>query len=375
MLTPLNSVELREVSLPLVSPFETSFGMETVKKALLVILKKGSVTAYGECIAGVGPWYNEETISSAKHVIKEFLLPVLFTETLETASDFLESAARIRGNNMAVAAVEMALWDLTGKLQGRSISQLLGGQKDAVPVGVSIGIQPSLTKLLALVRGYLSEGYQRIKIKIRPGYDLEPVKAIREQLPDTSLQVDANSSYSIQEADPIRQLDPFNLLLIEQPLGYDDIIDHSKLQKEISTRICLDESIHSPEDARKAIELGACKVINIKAGRVRGLNRSKEIHDFCRGQRIPVWCGGMLETGIGRAFNVALASLPGFTLPGDTSASMRYFKRDIIEREFELTGNGTLQVPDGPGIGVEVDHELLDSYTTHKEIFTIDQIR
>ncbi len=344
--------------------------METKKEALIIIIRKDAVTAYGECVAGRGPWYNEETIASARHIIKEFLSPMLFQTNLETPSQFLDLTGRIRGNSMAVGAVEMALWDLLGKFTDESLSELLGGQKSEVEVGVSIGIQPSINGLVETVASYLKEGYRRIKIKIKPGYDVEPVKAIRRKFPEIRLQVDANSAYSLQHSHVLKELDAFDLLLIEQPLGHDDILDHSKLQKQLSTPICLDESIHTPDDARKAIEIDACRVINIKPGRMRGLQRSKELHDLCVKLKIPVWCGGMLETGIGRAFNVALASLAGFTLPGDTSASRRYFKCDIITTEFELTKDGTLDVPEGLGIGVEVDRRFLDSCTTSREIVT-----
>jgi O-succinylbenzoate synthase len=330
--------------------------------------------AYGECVASSGPWYSEETIASAEFVIKQFLAPLLFRNDLESPAHFIEMSQGIKGNNMAVAAVEMALWDLQGKLEGKSLSQLIGGTKKEVAAGVSVGIQRSIDRLLEVVSSYLDEGYSRIKIKIKPGYDVEPTRAIRKMFPGVPLQVDANASYALTDAKTLKELDPFDLLLIEQPLAHDDIIDHSKLQKQLSTPICLDESIHTPEDARKAIEIDACRVINIKAGRVRGLGWSKQIHDFCVGRKVPVWCGGMLETGIGRAFNVALASLPGFTLPGDTSASRRYFKLDIITKEFELTKDGTLEVPDGPGIGVEVHEGRLNSSTTCKEILTAGQM-
>jgi O-succinylbenzoate synthase len=371
-LGPIDSLELRTIQLPLVAPFETSFGTETIKEAVLVILRKDDVAAYGECVALSGPWYSEETITSAKFIIKHFLAPLLFRDDLESPAHFIEMSQGIKGNNMAVAAVEMALWDLQGKLEGRSLSQLIGGTKKQVAVGVSVGIQPSIDRLLQVVSSYLDEGYSRIKIK--PGYDVGPTRAIRRMFPGVPLQVDANSSYTLSDAKTLKELDEFDLLLIEQPLGHDDIIDHSKLQKQLSTPICLDESIHTPEDARKAIEIDACRVINIKPGRVRGLHGSKQIHDFCVDRKVPVWCGGMLETGIGRAFNVALASLPGFTLPGDTSASRRYFKLDIITREFDLTKDGTLEVPTRPGIGVEVHEERLNSSTTSKEILTAAQM-
>jgi O-succinylbenzoate synthase len=333
-----------------------------------VFIKKEGLTGYGECVANTGPWYNEETIVSAKHVIKSYLAPVLFERKLESPADFLEMTNTIRGNNMAVATVEMALWDLLGKMRGEPVSRLLGGEKNEVDVGVSVGIQPTPNALVETVNSYLNDGYGRIKVKIKPGFDVEYVKAIRNKFPGVKLQVDANSAYRLDDLMILKKLDAFDLLLIEQPLAHDDIIDHSKLQLQLSTPLCLDESIRTPEDARKALEIGACKIINIKAGRVRGLQKSKEIHDLCLKQKIPVWCGGMLETGIGRAFNVALASLIGFTLPGDTSASNRYFKTDIITGEFKLKPGSKLVVPKGAGVGVEVNTTVLDSYTVSREM-------
>jgi O-succinylbenzoate synthase len=365
-LTPIDSLELREIRLPLVTPFETNLGVEREKHALLVILRKEGITGYGECVAGIGPWFSEETIASAKYIIQTYLAPILFEQHTTTAPAFIALTEGIRGNNMAVACVEMALWDLLGKMQDTSLSKLLGGKKEEVEVGVAIGLQPSPGKLVETVDGYLRGGYRRIKVKIKPGYDVEYVKAVRKAFPEIKLQVDANSAYTIEDTKHLKMLDEFKLLLVEQPLGHDDVLDHAKLQKKLSTPICLDESIHTPDDARKALEVEACKVINIKPGRVRGFQRSKEIHDLCLKRNVPVWCGGMLETGIGRAFNVALASLPGFTLPGDTSASRRYFKRDIITREFNLTTRSTLPVPHGPGIGVEIDSEALDAVTVSR---------
>jgi O-succinylbenzoate synthase len=347
--------------------------VETVKQALIVTIKKRDVFAYGECVAMSGPWYSEETINSADYVLRELLIPELFKKKFETPARFLETTKGIRGNNMAVATVEMALWDLMGKITGKPLFQLLGGQKREVQVGVSIGIQPSINDLLKRATSYLQDGYKRIKIKIKPGYEVEPVRAIRKEYPEILLQVDANSAFSLEDFQTLKQLDAFKLLLIEQPLAHDDILDHSKLQKQLTTPICLDESIHTPQDAKKALEIDACRVINIKPGRVRGLQRSKDIHDLCMRMNIPVWCGGMLETGIGRAFNVALASLPGFTLPSDISASKRYFTRDIIKKEFELTSNGTLEVPKEPGIGIEVDKARMDACTVSRELFTADQ--
>ena len=366
-LGPIESLELRDVRLPLTSPFESIFGVQRVKEALLITLRKEGVAAYGECVAAPAPGYSEETITSAKYIIRQYLAPLLFREDLESPAHFIELSSWIRGNNMAVAAVEMALWDLQAKFQSKSLSELLGGRKKEVAVGVSVGFQPSIDSLVKVVGSHVREGYKRIKIKIRPGHDLAPVKALRSEFPETPLQVDANSTYKLTDAKTLKELDPYKLLLIEQPLAYDDILEHSTLQNQLSTPICLDESINSLDNARQAIEIGACRIINIKPGRVRGLLCSKATHDFCLTKDIPVWCGGMLETGIGRAFNVALSTLPGFTLPADTSASKRYFKQDIITREFELTKDGTLTVPEGPGIGVELSQSVLKSCTVDKE--------
>ena len=374
-LTPIDSLQLRTVRLPLVSAFESNLGVESVKEALIMIVEKDGVRAYGECVAGNGPWYSEETIISAGYIIKKFLAPSLFANVFTSPEQFLDSTRRLRGNNLAVAAVEMALWDLMGKSKHQSLSKLLEGSKTEVEAGVSVGIQPSIQTLVDKVTLRLAEGYRRIKIKIKPGFDLEPVREIRRRFPDIPLQVDANSAYTLEDSPLLKQLDAFKLLLIEQPLAPNDLIDHSKLQKQLSTPICLDESIRSMSDVRQAIEIGACRVINLKPGRVRGLGCSRAIHDFCLARKVPVWCGGMLETGIGRAFNVALASLPGFTLPGDISASRLYFEKDIIKEEFELTGAGTIEVPREPGIGVHVDEEFLELKTISKETVSKDQVQ
>ena len=361
--------------MPLVAPFETSLGVENAKDALLLTVRKAGTVAYGECVASRSPHYGEETIASAKYIIKQYLAPLLFRENLEGPTHFLELSSWVKGNNMAVASVEMALWDLESKLEGRSLAKQLGGTKQEVAVGVSVGIERPPEKLFGTVGSYLHEGYRRVKVKIKPGYDLEPVKAIRARFPDVPLQVDANSAYQLSDTPILKQLDGFGLLLIEQPLDAADIIDHSKLQKQLRTPICLDESVRNPHDAEKAVEIDACRIINIKPGRVRGIQPAREIHDFCVARGIPVWCGGMLETGIGRAFNIALASLPGFSLPGDISASKRYFQRDIITKPFELTKDGTLPVPEGPGIGVEVNQHLLDACTVSMETVTEATLR
>jgi O-succinylbenzoate synthase len=270
---------------------------------------------------------------------------------------------------MAKAGLEMATWDLWARQQGISLSRALGGTRTSVEVGVSVGIQASVDHLLRVIDGYLAEGYRRIKIKIKPGWDVDVTRAVRQRFPATRLQVDANSAYSLADAARLKALDEFDLLLIEQPLSYDDIVDHAQLQRQLRTPICLDESIHRPDDARHALDLGSCRIINIKAGRVGGLGQSKAIHDLCQARGAPVWCGGMLESGIGRAHNVALASLPGFTLPGDISASRRYWHQDIVEPEFALQPDGSLAVPTGLGIGVTVREDLVEVLTVAREVF------
>jgi O-succinylbenzoate synthase len=367
-LTPVGSIELREVALPLVEQFETSYGVENSKRALLVILRKGKIVAFGECVAGTGPAYGEETAVSARQIIKNQLASVLLKERLKTPAEFLEATERVRGYNMAVAAVEMALWDLQGKIENKPISRLLGGVGSEVDACATAGIQPTPKQLVKKVGGYVRQGYRIVKLKITPGRDVEYVEAVRAKFPSIGLRVDANGAYRLEALPTLKKLDNFGLSLIEQPLVQGDLTGHSKLQRELSTPICLDESIRSPNDAKNAIEVGACRIINVKPGKVRGLGRSREIHDICVDCKIPALCGGMLETGIGRSFNVALATLPGFTLPGDLSASNRYFKKDLIENEFELTADGKLTVPPGAGCGIMVDEAYLDAVTTSSEL-------
>jgi O-succinylbenzoate synthase len=290
---------------------------------------------------------------------------------ISSVDEAIAGYEKVRGHMMAKAGIEAALWDLFARKEGVSLSKKLGGVRDKIDVGVSIGIQDSVPVLLKKVEGYLAEGYRRIKIKISPGFDLQFVDALRKAYPDLLLQVDANSAYTLGHVDLFRKMDHYGLSLIEQPLGYEDIFDHSKLQRELKTPICLDESIHSLDDTRAAIELGSCRIINIKPGRVGGFTESKLIHDYCATMNIPVWHGGMLESGIGRAGNVALASLPNFTLPGDISASKRYYVEDIVEPEFLVNPDGTMDVPVKPGIGVEVNMRKLDKVTVRKESFSI----
>jgi o-succinylbenzoate synthase len=364
----IKSLELRKVFLPYLSPFRTSGWVEDGNHAVLVKIVSDYISGWGEAPVGLEPWYNEETTSTAWAIMTENLSPILLENEINSPADVDKLFAPVRGNKIARAGMEFAVWDWFGKKKGLSLSSMLGGVYKKVPVGVSIGIQDSLDQLLKLVTRYTAEGYRRIKIKIQPGWDIEPVKAIRQKFPEILLQVDANSIYSLEDADKLAKLDGNNLLLIEQPLAHDDIYEHSLLQKKLKTPLCLDESIVSPEHAKWAIEMNACKIINIKPSRVGGLLAAKKIHDMAHEINMPVWCGGMLETGIGRAINVALASLPGFSLPGDISANNRYFKRDIVKNPFNLNSDGTLTVPSSSGHGAIIDEDYLDEVTIEKII-------
>jgi o-succinylbenzoate synthase len=359
----IEKIELRRIELPFVAPFETSGWRELANHSLLVRLWAEGAEGWGEAPVGIGPWYNEETQATAWTIARDYLAPMLLAAEIERPEDVDVVYARVRGNRMARAGFEFAAWDLFGRLSGQSLSTMLGGVRERVEVGVSVGVQPDIDALLRVVGAYVEAGYQRVKLKIKPGWDLEPTRAVRETWPDLRLQVDANSIYSLDDIDHLARLDAYDLLLIEQPLAHDDIYDHAKLQRRISTPICLDESIVSPDHARWALELRACGVINIKPSRVGGLNAARQIHDLAAEAGVPVWCGGMLETGIGRAANVALASLPNFSLPGDISASDRYFARDIVRNPFTLNSDSTLSVPSAPGGGAEVDLEFLERVT------------
>lgn len=365
----IERVELRHVRMALVAPFVTSMGVETDEEHVLVRVDAGDVTGWGECVAQATPFYSSETTQTAWHVLRDFLVPAVVGKDLADVGAAIALNARVRGHAMAKAGLEAALWDAFAKARGVSLSALLGGTRRRIDVGVSIGIQASPSELVKVVGGYLAEGYRRIKIKIAPGHDLSFVKAVRKEYPAIPLQVDANSAYELTDVDTFRAMDDLGLLLVEQPLGYDDIFDHAALQRELKTAICLDESIHSVADARAALELGSCRVINIKPGRVGGYSQSRLIHDLCAARGVPVWHGGMLETGIGRAGNVALASLPNFTLPGDISASRRYYREDLVEPAFEVAPDGTMAVPTGPGIGVEVLADRLEKVTVRRKEF------
>jgi len=365
----IDSVELRHIKMELVSPFTTSMGTEYDEEHIIISIKAEGVTGWGECVAEGTPFYSYETVQTAWHILQDFLIPSVLKKNISTVDEAIKLYARVRGHRMAKAGLEAALWDCFAKSKNISLSKLLGGTREKIEVGVSIGIQSSIEELIKKTEHYLKEGYKRIKIKISPGNDIQFVKALRREFPGIILQVDANSAYSLNDIQLFNEMDDYNLLLIEQPLGYEDIYDHSKLQREIKTPICLDESIHSLDDTRAAIELESCKIINIKPGRVGGFTESKLIHDYCATKNIPVWHGGMLESGIGRAGNVALASLPNFTLPGDISASIRYYKEDIVIPEFIVNSDGTMDVPINAGIGVEVDLKKLEKVTVFKKVF------
>jgi o-succinylbenzoate synthase len=365
----IDQVELRHIKMILVSPFVTSMGVELDEEHIIVRVDGEGLTGWGESVAEGTPFYSYETVPTAWHILKDFLIPSILGKNLSGVDEALALNEKVRGHMMAKAGLEAALWDLFAKSENVSLSHKLGGTRKKVDVGVSIGIQDSEAQLIKKVEGYLAEGYGRIKIKIAPGNDIRFVEALRKRFPDLRLQVDANSAYTLNDTAIFKKMDDFNLQLIEQPLGYEDIFDHSKLQREIKTPLCLDESIHSLDDTRAAIELKSCRIINIKPGRVGGFTESKLIHDYCQSMNIPVWHGGMLESGIGRAGNVALASLPNFTLPGDISASKRYYTEDIVEPEFVINPDGTMDVPQKPGIGVDVNMKMLDKVTVRSEWF------
>ncbi len=357
----LREVELRRIRLSLVAPFETSFGVQTDRDILLLKATTDAGEGWGECVAGEDPHYSPEYVDGAQHVLVHHLLPRLFDRALE-ASDVATILRPVHGHHMAKAAIEMAVLDAELRSRGESFGHFFGAVRAEVDCGVSVGIHATIPELLETVGGYVEQGYRRIKLKIKPGWDVEPVRAVRERFGDVPLQVDANTAYQLSDAQHLAKLDPFALLLIEQPLPEEQVLAHAKLAKVVQTPICLDESITSAQAAADAIELGACRVINIKPGRVGGYLEGRKIHDLCAERGIPVWMGGMLETGIGRAGNVAMAAMPNFTLPGDTSASDRYYRRDITE-PFVLH-DGRLKVPSGPGLGVSVDREFLDSITS-----------
>ena len=364
----LRKLTLREIHLPLVEPFQTSFDTTTLRRILLLEAHVDGATGWGESTAGEDPYYSYETVETAWHILRDYLWPLLKGREFATAAEVFDLFARVRGHNMAKAGLEIALWDAEAKLTNVPLAKLLGGTRDEISCGVSIGIQPAIEQLITKVERELAAGYQRIKIKIKPGWDIEPVRTLRERFPRIRLMVDANSAYTLADAAHLKQLDAFYLIMIEQPLGWDDIHSHAELQRQLDTPICLDESIHGVENARAAIETRACGIINIKLGRVGGHTAARRIHDLCQSKSIPVWCGGMLESGIGRAHNIAMSTLPNFSLPGDVSASRRYWQADIIQPEVEVSRQGTIRVPAAAGIGYTPCVERIESLTHRREV-------
>ena len=363
----LTSIELREIRLPLVHFFETSFGRTTERRILLVrVADKDGAEGWGECTAGEGPFYSDEWTDSAWLTLENFLAPFVIGREVASAGQVFSLFQAVRGHRMAKAALETACWDLEARTKSLPLWKLLGGEQSEIACGVSIGIQDSVAVLLEKIQKEIAAGYQRIKIKIKPGWDANVVETVRQQFPDIRLVGDANSAYTLADASLFREMDRFQLMMFEQPLAYDDIFDHAELQKQIQTPICLDESIRSAEDAQHALDLGSCRIVNLKLGRVGGHSEAKRVEAVCRERSVPVWCGGMLESGIGRAHNIAMSTLAGFTLPGDVSASARYWTDDIIEPAVTITTKGTIIVPDSPGLGFAVDQERIESLTVRR---------
>ncbi len=363
----IDAINLRELHMPLVRPFETSFGVTRNRRILLVEVQSEGLTGWGECTAGEHPYFSGESTDTAWQVMINELGPMLARESPEHGGECPRIFHAVRGNPMAKAALENAIWDLEAQREGIPLSHLIGGVRDAISCGVSLGIQPSIAKLLEIVEDELECGYQRIKLKCKPGWDTEVFEQVRSRWPAIMLSCDANSAYRFRDEDHLVSFDAFDLLMIEQPLWHDDFYFHSVLQKRLQTPICLDESIRNRRDALAAIEMESCKIINIKLGRVGGFSEAIAVHNAALERGIPVWCGGMLEAGIGRAHNIALSTLEGFTLPGDVSASARYWAEDIVEPEIEVTAKGEIVIPDSPGRGYEVRTDLIDRLTVRKE--------
>jgi o-succinylbenzoate synthase len=366
----IRHIEMRELRMRLLHPFETSFGATQERHVILLSVTDGTHVGWGEVTAAEGPFYGYETWETAWHILRDYILPTVAGKQLATAADFGHSIRGVRGHNMAKAGIETALWDLEAKVRNVPLWRMLGGTRDRIDCGVSIGIQQSLDKLLSKIETEIAAGYRRIKIKIKPGWDLQVIREVRAAFPAIQLMADANSAYALADIRVFKEMDRYNLMMVEQPLHHEDIIDHAELQRQIETAICLDESIHSADDARKAIRIGACRIINVKLGRVGGHSQVRELHDICRDNGVPVWCGGMLESGIGRAHNVALSSLENFSLPGDVSASERYWSEDIIIPPVEVSSSGQIAQRHGPGIGFTVNEDLVSKLTVRSQVFS-----
>ena len=358
----IESIDIHEIKLDLRQFFETSFARVTYEHFLLLEVKVDGVTGWSECVAGEAPAYSSETVKTALHAIEDFVAPAVFAREYDHPDEVLPSLENIRGHNMAKAAVEMGFWEAYARIQGQPLSKALGGERTEIASGVSIGIQDSVEQLLDKIGAELADGYRRIKIKIKPGWDLNVVEKVRERFADTLLMVDANSAYTLDDVPLFQEMDAYDLMMLEQPLNHTDMWDHARLQEKIQTPVCLDESIHSAEDARRAIEMGATRIINIKAGRLGGLSSARDVHDIAQKHDIPVWCGGMLESGIGRAHNVHLSALANFTLPGDVADSKRYFVEELIEPPVQVRPDGTIEVPTGVGIGYEVQRDRIEKH-------------
>lgn len=365
----IERVELRELSLPLRDRFEISSGWRHDRRIMLLSVYGDGHVGWGECVAAEDPSYSYETTDTAWHVLESMIIPAVLGSEPDSAAHVLDPVAWIRGHRMAKAAMEMATWDLEAKIEGVPLRRLLGGTRDEVPVGVSIGLQATDDALFKKIEGHLERGYRKIKVKIKPGRDLEMLTAVRRRFGDIPLMADANSAYSLRDLRHLVEFDDLGLIMIEQPLAHDDYLDHAELQARLATPVCLDESIRSVDDVRLALKLASCRIVNIKPGRVGGLASSMKIHDLCQDAGVEVWCGGMLESGVGRAHNLALATLPGFTIPGDISESRRYWERDIVEPEFEMS-DGIMRAPEGAGIAVSLDLERIEALVNRKEVFT-----
>lgn len=366
----IEAITLREIRMPLVHFFETSFGRTYERRILLVTVHCQGLNAWGECVAGEDPFYSDEWIDGAWLALKDYLAPAVMGRKLEAGRECVPLFARVRGHRMAKAAIENALWDAEARETGQPLWKLLGGTRREIACGVSIGIQDTVEQLLEKIATELAAGYQRIKVKVKPGWDVKVLERTRQKWPDILLSCDANSAYTLDDVAHLKQFDQFKLLMIEQPLWNDDIYLHARLQRELKTRICLDESIRNARDAEMAAELRACGIMNIKVGRVGGFSEAVRVHDICQLHQIPVWCGGMLESGVGRAQNIALSTLNNFSLPGDVSASKRYWKEDIIEPEVTVSSQGTIKVCDQPGTGYRVREDLIEKLTVRKERVT-----
>jgi len=366
----IEQIDVREIHMRLRAPFETSFGAVQDRRILLVEVRGGGLSGWGEGTAMEGPFYNAETIDTSWLMLRDYVIPAVLGKEIQNAAEIPQLLGAIRGNQMSKAAVENAIWHLESQIRDVSLARLLGGTLTEIPCGVSLGIQPTIDKLLPIVEREVAAGYQRIKLKIKPGKDVAVVREVRRRFPHIKLSVDANSAYTLSDAAHLKQMDEFNLLMMEQPLEWDDIYYHSVLQAQLTTPICLDESIYNLRHASAALDLGACRVINIKLGRVGGHSEAGRIQAYCAGRGTPVWCGGMIESGIGRAHNIAMSTQAGFVWPGDVSASQRYWMEDIIEPEVETTPQGTIRVPQQPGLGYQVRPQRVQQLTVRQETYS-----